>query len=132
MARRKQNSLERQDCLHNELWGSWFTRLYSIALASFKWEGLPLSVDPWFLELVLFWQGRGLYFRDSEEVGELFLPFQTEGPLDMYNQPVERRPYSTNYYNGPLCTRRDSVIVYDNYSRFHVWQTVKMYAQHLA
>lgn len=132
MARRKQNSLERQECLHNELWGSWFNRLYSIAIASFKWDGLPLSVDPWFLELVLFWQGRGLYFRDSEEVGELFLPFQTEGQLDMYNQPVERRPYSTNYYNGPICTRRDSVIVYDNYSRFPVWQTVQLYAQQIA
>lgn len=132
MGRKKQNSLERSECLHHEIWGSWFNRLYSIALASFKWENLPISVDPWFLELVLFWQGRGLYFNDSDEVGNLFLPFRTEGQLDMYNQPVERRPYSTNYYYGPLCTRKDSVIVYDNYSRFPVWQTVQLYAQELA
>lgn len=131
MARRKQNSLERSECLHHEIWGSWFNRLYSIAIASFKWEGLPLTVDPWFLEMILFWQGRGLYFWDSDELGELFLPFRTEGQLDMYNQPAERRPYSTNY-NGPLCDRRNSVIVYDNYSRFPVWQTVQLYAQQLA
>lgn len=132
MARRKQNSLERSECLHHEIWGSWFNRLYSIAIASFKWENLPISVDPWFLELVLFWQGRGLYFHDSDEVGDLFLPFRTTGQLDMYNQPVTRQPYSTNYYYGPNCTRQDSVIVYDNYSRFPVWQTVQLYAQQLA
>lgn len=43
----------------------------------YKWEGLPDTIDERFLELTLFDNGYGLYFRD-EIIGDLFYSVRLE------------------------------------------------------
>lgn len=122
-------SIERQGWLNNATWSSWFNRLYAIAMSVFKWEGLPATVDERFMEMVLFWRGNGLYFSD-EIMGQLFLPMATASDLDVYGYPKLRQAVSYNY-TSDFKDASNSVVVYDNYSRYPVAATVKMYATRL-
>ena len=62
---KKYKSIEIQGWINNQTFSAWFNRLYSMALATFEWTGLPSTVDPRFLEMVLFWRGFGVYFADE-------------------------------------------------------------------
>lgn len=61
--------------------------LKELAINMYKWEGLPDTIDERFLELTLFDNGYGLYFRD-EIIGDLFLQCTIGGELDVYRIPI--------------------------------------------
>lgn len=129
MGRRKYDALETRAWINNATYGAWFNRLYSVAISVFKWNGLPDTVDPVFLEKVLFWRGFGIYFAD-EVLGQLFLPMATASDLDVYGYPKDRQAVSYNYTSRFL-DNNDSVLVYDNYANYSMAAMAKMYAVRL-
>lgn len=129
MSRKKYNSLETRAWINNATYGAWFNRLYAVAISVFKWNGLPETVDPVFLEKVLFWRGFGVYFAD-EILGQLFLPMATASDLDVYGYPKDRQAVSYNYTSRFL-SDADSVLVYDNYAAYSMAVMAKMYAVRL-
>lgn len=95
----------------------------------FEWTGLPDSVDPRFLELALFTDGKAVFFRD-EVLGELALRCAMNGPFDVYNVPINRRAYASNGYQKVL-TKNDSVVIYNNLLRRNSMLDVEMFAERL-
>lgn len=95
----------------------------------YKWEGLPDTIDERFLELTLFDNGYGLYFRD-EIIGDLFLQCTIGGELDVYRIPINRMAYSVNGYQN-FKTKADSVIVFNNFLHTTTHIDIDMFAQKL-
>ena len=115
--------------LNNASYMQYYNRLTELSISMFKWENLPDSVDPRFMELVLFTDGQAIFFKD-EVMGFLCLQNIVQGKFDVYRVPENRRAYAVNGYNKPL-TKDDSVIIYNNYLRTNSMLDVRMFARRL-
>ena len=107
----------------------YFMRLASIAMSCFKWEGLPKSVDPRFIEYTLFYNSNGLFFED-EVLGHLFLPCATAGNFDVYNIPTRRNAYASNGFQS-MKTDKNSVLVYDNLMHMSLLPIIQAFCKRL-
>lgn len=59
-----------------------------IAVSRFKWEGLPKSVDPRFLEMCLFYHGLAVVYKDNEYDKILAVRGAGAGWINMLDNPV--------------------------------------------
>lgn len=114
---------------NNYSYQQYYLRLVELAVSMFKWENLPETVDPRFLELVLLAQGRALFFKD-EDIGYLGLRFAMGGRFNVYHIPIERRAYAENGYNA---TRNieDSVVIYNNLLHTNSMLDIELFAKRL-
>lgn len=122
--------------------GFYRERLMELSISMFDWKNLPDSVDPRFLEMVLFTNGSVVFFRDddlkatglNDEMTEdgtyLALPVVMNGQWDVYNVPRYRRAYASNGYNKAL-DNNNSVIIYNNLIRTNSVDTCEDYAMKL-
>ena len=109
----------------------WFYRITEIAVNGFRWKNLPEEVDERFLEMILAFNGKAIFFRD-ETVGYAALEMSSEGEYDIYNIPSRRCAFGYNgYFNADL-DENNSVIIYNNYTRTPEILTIRLYAQRLA
>lgn len=107
-------------------------QILEIAIARYKWNGLPNTIDERFLELTLCGKnGTVLFFKD-ENIGHLALPCTMSGRFNVYNIPIQRRAYAVNGYQA---TRDDtnSVIIYSNqlHNGMSVYNRLVQYAKDL-
>lgn len=72
---------------------SYFGMLERMAENTFKWDGLPLQIDPAFIEQMLFQYGMVAIFKD-EVVGLVALPAMCAGGFDIYGLPSQVRAFS--------------------------------------
>ena len=107
----------------------YLNRLTELSLSMFKWENLPDTIDERFLELVLFSEGKAIFFRD-EVMGFLALQFAVSGNLDIYRIPERRNAYASNGYTKRL-NKDDSVIIWNNYLHSDSERDVRMFASRL-
>lgn len=115
--------------MNNDSYSYWFNRFYAIAISMFEYDNLPDSIDPRFIENVLFWNGNGVYFHDGEELGDLFLPASSAGYMNVYGIPTLRNAYSVDpEHSFKQLNEKDSVLVYDSFTRVPLAQAVRMYA----
>lgn len=108
-------------------------RLMELSMAMFEWKGLPDTVDPRYLEMILFLEGKAIFFKDealADDGGYLGLKFTYNGKLDFYNIPNKRRAYANNGYQRNL-TNDDSVIIWNNYLHTNSYPSVELYAKRL-
>lgn len=99
--------------MNNATYIQYYNRLMELSIAMFEWKNIPDGIDARFLELVLFSDGKAIFFRDEEVDKYLGLQFTYNGQLDMYHIPTGRRAYAINGYNRFL-TEKDSVIIWNN------------------
>lgn len=104
-------------------------RLMELSMAMFEWKNLPDTVDPRFLEMILFTDGKALFFED-EVLGFLVLQFTNNGRFDVYRVPMGRRAFAVNAYQKN-CDSMDSVIIWNNYLRTNSYLDVVMFAERL-
>lgn len=97
---------------NNATFLQYYNRLVELNLSVFDWQNLPDTVDPRFLELCLFGEGRAIFFKD-EVVGECVMRTTVAGRLDIYGIPLGRRAYAVNGYNKEL-DETNSVIIFNN------------------
>ena len=90
----------------------YYNRLTELSIAMFEWKNLPDTIDPRFLELVLFSDGHAVFFKD-EDLGYLALRCMLGGRWSVYNIPEERRAFANNGYQRSLDSS-DSVIIFNN------------------
>ena len=50
--------------MNNRTYIQYYNRLTELALSMFEWKGLPDTVDPRFLEMCLFADGKAVFFKD--------------------------------------------------------------------
>ena len=137
MGRKKKSEFFESLIMNNYTWRQYFDRLQQLSMVMFKWDGLPDTVDPRFLERTLFNKGDCLFFRDDlldlvegQKGSFLALASSNYGNFNVYNIPMSRRAYATNGYNKDL-TDKDSVIIYNNYLRTNNRLDVEMFAKRL-
>lgn len=110
-----------------------FTDIYSyfieLALARFKYENMPDTIDVRFLELTLLTEGAAVFFED-EELGYLALKVAWQNGFTVYQTPLQYRAYATNGYQMPLDIT-DSVIIWNNYLHTPSAARLKYYALRL-
>lgn len=105
-------------------------RLMDLALSVFKWYNLPDFIDPRYIELNLVNKGAALFFQD--DVMQMFLctACTLEGPFDVYNTPINRMAFAANGYQRRL-NNGNSVIIYNNYTRTNMINSIVNYAYSL-
>lgn len=94
-------------------WKTYADKLCELAVSMFEWKNLPEEIDPIFLEKMLFYTGKILFFKEEALDKYVVMNFSTAGKFDIYNNPLTRRAYANNGYQAYL-DHTDSVIVYNN------------------
>lgn len=141
--RRRKTNFDESVNINGYTYKFYLDRLMELSISMFEWNNLPDSVDPRFLETVLFQNGSAVFFKDddlsnigiadsdTEDGGTyLALPVAMNGRWDVYNVPMERRAYATNNYQKQL-DKNNSVIIYNNMIRTNATLTCELYARRL-
>ena len=105
-------------------------RLAELAISMFRWEGLPDSIDARFMELVLFGQGKVIFFKDDAMDNYLALRCMAAGPFNVYNIPITRTAYAANGYQNQL-NENDSVIIWNNLLHSNTFPLIQRKAKQL-
>lgn len=114
---------------NNQAFLYYYNRLKELAVSRFKWNNIPDSVDPRFLEMCLYEKGMAIGFED-EVMGVLTLDVIIGGQLSVYNEPISRTAFANNGYQKTL-TPYDSVICWNNRLRQPSSQVIEFYAYKL-
>lgn len=115
--------------LNNATFNYYYERLVELSMSMFEWKNLPETVDPRYLELILFTNGSAVFFED-DVLGYLTLKMVVSSPLNVYNIPTERRAIANNGYQKQLSID-NSVIIYNNMLRTNSQQAVELFAKRL-
>lgn len=104
-------------------------KLIELCVNRFKWQNLPSTVSPRFLELALFYQGLAVWIKHPS-YGFLALRGTGTRP-DFYNDPTRFRVYGNGYVSGTY-SDDECVPIWANYTRTPELETVLLYANRLA
>ena len=115
--------------MNNATFQTYFDRLTELSVSMFRWNNLPPTVDPRFLELALFGDGKAVFFYD-DVLGFLALRCMTGGVWNVYNIPTDRTAYASNGYQMRL-NPENSVIIYNNMIRTNSTLMVELYSRRL-
>lgn len=107
----------------------YYNRYVDMSISSIQWNGLPDTVDPRFLELALFSDGKAIFFND-EDIGYLALRCAIGGRMSVYRIPLNRRAYASNGYNKQL-NENDSVIIWNNLTHTNSMTLANTYSKRL-
>ena len=111
---------------NNGTFFTYYNRLVELSVAMFKWNGLPDTVDPRYLELALYTDGHVVFFED-DILGHLALRCAVGGGFNVYNVPISRNVITSNGYHRQLDIN-DSVLIYNNFLRQPSFPTVQEFA----
>lgn len=114
---------------NNSTFLQYYNRLTDLAISQFEWTNLPPTCDARFLELALFADGMGVFFKD-EILGYLTLQTMIGGPLDVYRIPIIRIAYASNGYRMEL-DNTNSVLIFNNNLHINSLLDIEMYAWRL-
>ena len=99
--------------LNDETYIMYYNRLTALAISMFEWKNLPETIDPRFMELMLYAKGQIVFFKD-DAMGFLCLPFTIDGKLNVYGLPSTVRAYAVTGYQKHL-KENERVIIWNNY-----------------
>ena len=115
----------------------YFDRLFSIAMSVFEWNGLPESVDVWYLEKTITDRGSALIFQDDimKKIGgtqkSIFgLPWVLKSKYNKYMYPIKRTAYANNGYKCQA-DEDNSVIIYDNVLKNSIIPGIRYFSERL-
>lgn len=109
--------------------------LSEMAVNRFKWEGLPPTVDPRFLELTLFKFALSVFYKEDEVIygDNAYFALQggASGRSNMMDNPTAFTVYGDNF-RGKIIKRQDCVPIWANYMRVPDLDIIYIYATKLA
>ena len=97
MAKRRNREFWESATRNDAAYMQYYNRLTELAISMFEWKNLPDTVDPRYLELVLFSSGQAVFFKD-EVLGYLGLRCLIGGGFNVYRIPIRRRAFADNGY----------------------------------
>lgn len=111
----------------------WYARLVEIAIAGFEWKNLPPEIDPRFLEMILCFDGKALFYFDDDLGEYVALQFFNSSTLDIYREPFKRTAFSpaVNFRHKAL-DENESVIIWNNGLHLPEILPLRLYARRIA
>ena len=111
----------------------WYARLVEIAIAGFEWKNLPPEIDPRFLEMILCFDGKALFYFDDDLGEYVALQFFNSSTLDIYREPFKRTAFSpaVNFRHKAL-NENESVIIWNNGLHLPEILPLRLYARRIA
>ena len=111
----------------------WYARLVEIAIAGFEWKNLPPEIDPRFLEMILCFDGKALFYFDDDLGEYVALQFFNSSTLDIYREPFKRTAFSpaVNFRYKAL-DESESVIIWNNGLHLPEILPLRLYARRIA
>ena len=111
----------------------WYNRLVEIAMAGFEWKNLPEELDPRFLEMILCFDGKALFYYDEDLEEFVTLQFFNSSTIDIYREPLRRTAYSPSIqYRYKSLSEKESVIIWNNALHMPEILALRLYAARLA
>lgn len=119
------------NCDEIEMW--FFYKYYNLAVTRFEWLNLPNEIEPFFIEDVMFWRGKGLMLKDSiaTENPYAFMRCNLTGLMDIYNIPEDRYAFANTGYFKEY-GKDDSVILWDTPLTMPKFYSARIYAKTMA
>lgn len=114
----------------NATYIQYYNRLMEYSVSMGEWRGLPSTINQRFLELILFSDGKCVFFKD-ESLGYVALRMTSGGYLDVYGEPTNRTAYASNGYMNADLNESNSVIIYNNMIHTSSMLEVENYAKRL-
>lgn len=115
--------------MNNLIYDDYFNRLTDIGISMFEWKNLPDSINERFMEYILFYDGKAVFFYDNI-LGYLCLQF-TYSEFNVYREPIRRQAYAVNGYNNNNLNIDNSVIIWNNSTRRPSAPTIQLFAERL-
>lgn len=120
----KRYNLRRTAIFHD-----YYSRLKTIALSAFEWQGLPDSCNAKFLENSLFNYGRAVFVEDPD-LSYLTLNVNQSDILNVYNEPIGYEVFGTGY--SKYYKAKECVYIRNNLLEKSTDSTILIYAERLA
>ena len=117
--------------MNNEQYEFYYTYLKQLAMAIFKWEGLPPEIDQRFLELCLYERGLSVFFYAEDYEKYFACSGSPNGSVNMYNNPTAFIAYGASGFRRML-TADQCVPIWNNYLRLPEALAMRVYARRLA
>lgn len=125
--------------LNNETLNDYYNRLRIIALARFKWNNLPKTMNELYLEKVLFENGQASFLKD-EKYGFINTKCADNGYVNIYGLPSLLNCYSFDFntsrelYVGNTNSNEyeECILIQNNYDRIPTSTTLLLFASRLA
>lgn len=124
------------------LYNMYMSRLVSIAISVFKWDGLPEGINQRQLEWWLFSYGKVLFLKDDgiaedpkqrSPEGYAIMKTALMGQMDIYNIPEQRIGYTVDPQHAQvMCDSTNSCVCFDNVLGYPMFDGLRMYALFLA
>lgn len=129
MARNDDKQFWESALYNNRTFIDYYNRFVELAISMFEWKNMPDTIDTRYLELILFSQGKALFFKD-EVTGYLGLRFTMGSWFDVYHVPIKRYVYADNGYHTER-SKEDSVIIWNNMLRLPSMNMVELFSKRL-
>lgn len=108
-----------------------FNKLKSLACGRFAYSGLPKEIETFYIEQVLFYNGKGVLFKDDVLDRFAFMKVTLSGEIDIYNTPMERQAFAVTGYLKTY-NKNNSVLIKNNPDSMPSAYICKFYAKRLA
>lgn len=107
----------------------WITEL---SCSRFTWQNLPDEVSPRFMELMLYYDGLAVFFREGVFYDKYFCTQATAlGRLNVYYDPKGFTAYGPGGFHKRM-SAKNCVPIWNNYTRTPTWLMTQIYARRLA
>lgn len=110
--KKKPNADEYAERLNTITYYSILQRTICIASRRFKWNNLPEGIPEWFIEWSMFWN-ESVGAAIDRNIGEIILPANNAGTVNIYGIPVEYNLIGTGY--NERFKLEDCAILRDNF-----------------
>lgn len=108
-----------------------FNKLMTLACGRFAYSGLPREVEPFYIERVLFYNGKGVFIKDDVIDKFAFMKVALSGEMDIYNTPMDRQAFASTGYLKSY-DKTNSVLIKNNPEAIPSAYICKFYAKRLA
>lgn len=121
-----------------ELYLHYKERIENVALGQFEWNNLPDTVDRWYLEKTLLYNGSVAFYYAKDLQGWMATDYIFKG-LTPYGYPADITGIATASWDGTVASNGKFEvegdkweICYDNMTHTALWKTIDTYARQLA
>ena len=108
-----------------------YNQIMNLFINRFEWNNLPVEIEPYYIERVLFFDGLGAFIYDDIVNMYAFTKLNLSGTYDIYNIPTDRWAYANNGYLKEY-GKNNSVIVWDSATAYPYANTALLYAEEMA